>query len=141
MESRGNHLKTHKVGSNDPKMIVDSEFHVWWCIPENEKCAVCKELLCLVIVNFHFNFHPGHKTIWKWNSSPKNKRNMVLGYFRLRRIIPAHLKTKPAKTDEEARSKVISLYRTSLRQVQYHLFMVPASNRLFRHLKYNQFTH
>ena len=40
---------------------------------------------------------------------------MVLGHFRLRRIIPAHLKTQPAKDLQEARKKVLSLYRTSLR--------------------------
>ncbi|KAI3646886.1 hypothetical protein MP228_007107 [Amoeboaphelidium protococcarum] len=40
---------------------------------------------------------------------------MALGYFRLRKIIPSNWKTQNAKSPEEARQRVIWLYRQCLR--------------------------
>jgi NADH dehydrogenase (ubiquinone) 1 alpha subcomplex subunit 6 len=42
---------------------------------------------------------------------------MPLGYFRIRKIIPAAVKTQPCATSEEARQRTLWLYRTCLRQV------------------------
>lgn len=40
---------------------------------------------------------------------------MVLGYFRIRKILPSEFKTQPAASKEEARQRAIWLYRTCLR--------------------------
>lgn len=40
---------------------------------------------------------------------------MVLGYFRLRKLLPAEWKTQPSKTPDEARRRAIQLYRLALR--------------------------
>lgn len=39
-----------------------------------------------------------------------------MGYFRLRKILPASIKTRRAETAEEARQRVLHLYRQCLRQ-------------------------
>lgn len=41
---------------------------------------------------------------------------MVLGYWRIRKVLPSALKTSPARNHEEARQRTLWLYRTCLRQ-------------------------